>query len=77
MIAHIESIFILNLSKGWSISWNSVRILLTFVMLTNLYTTLFPNFYPVNLENSICKHVFSTIVENSVDPDMVALSEAS
>ena len=37
-------------------------------------TTTLPNFYPVNLHHSICKHVFSIRVENGVDPDQLALS---
>ena len=42
-----------------------------------LCTTLFPKFYPVNLQHSSRKHVFSIRVENSVDPDQMALLEAS
>ena len=42
-----------------------------------LRTTLLPNFYPDNLQHSSCKHVLSIGVENSVDPDQMALSEAS
>ena len=45
--------------------------LLTSVML-KICTTLFPKCYPVNLQHSICKHVFSIRVENSVDPDQLA-----
>ena len=33
--------------------------------------------YPVNLQYSSCKDVFSIRVENSVDPDQMASSEAS
>ena len=40
-------------------------------------TTLLPNIYLVNLQHSSCKHVFSIRVENSVDPDQMASSEAS
>ena len=36
-----------------------------------MYYTL-PNFYPVNLQHSNWKHVFSIRVENSVDPDQLA-----
>ena len=36
-----------------------------------VYTALL-NFYPVNLQHSSCKHVFSIRVENSVDPDQMA-----
>ena len=42
-----------------------------------LCATLLPKFYPVNLQHSTCKHVFSIIVENSVDHDQIASSEAS
>ena len=42
----------------------------------SIYATLLPNFYPVNLQHSTCKHVFSIRLENSVD-DQMALSEAS
>ena len=31
------------------------------------YTSLQPHFYRVNLQHSICKHVFSVVVENSVE----------
>ena len=40
-------------------------------MLNILYTTLFPSFYPVILQNYSCKHVVVVVsirVENSVDP---------
>ena len=42
-----------------------------------LYSTLVPNFYPVNLQHSSWKHVFSIRVENKVDLDQMASSEAS
>ena len=35
-----------------------------------------PIFSPVNLQLSSCKHVFSISVENTVDPDQMALLEA-
>ena len=35
-------------------------------------TTLLPNFYPVKMQHSSCKHVFSIRVENSLDPDQMA-----
>ena len=50
---------------------------LTLVMLTILCTTLLPNFNPVKLKHSSCKHLFSIRVENSVDPDQMASLEAS
>ena len=34
-----------------------------------------PNFYPVNLHHSSCKHVFSIRVENTVDTDQTASSK--
>ena len=34
-----------------------------------LCTTLFPHSYPVNLQHSSYKHVFSSREENNVDPD--------
>ena len=34
-------------------------------------------FYPVDLQHSRCKHTFSVRVENSVDPDQLASSEAT
>ena len=42
-----------------------------------LYTTLLPNFYPVNMQHSSCMHVLSVRVENGVDPDPMASLEAS
>ena len=36
-----------------------------------------PKFYPVNLQHSSCKHVFSIRAENTVDPDQMASPEAS
>ena len=36
-----------------------------------------PQFYPVNQQHSGCKHIFSIRVENSVDPDQIASTEAS
>ena len=51
--------------------------MLTLAMLNILCTTLFPNFYLVNLQHSSCKHTFSISVENSVDPDQMASPEAS
>ena len=47
--------------------------ILALVMLNILCTTLHPNFYPVNLQHSNCKQA----VENCVDPDEMASSEAS
>ena len=41
---------------------------LTLVVLNILSTTLLPKFYPDNLQHSSCKHVFSTRIENIVDP---------
>ena len=49
---------------------------LTLVMLNILHTTLLPEFYPVNLQHSSCKNVFSIRIENNVDPDQMASSEA-
>ena len=46
-------------------------------MLVILCTTLLSNFYPVNLQYSSCKYVFSIVEENSVDPDQLALREVS
>ena len=40
-------------------------------------TTLFPNFYHVTMQYTSCKHAFTIRVKNSVDPDQMALSEAS
>ena len=42
----------------------------------SLCTTLLPNFYPVKLQLSSCKHVFS-IRKKTVDPDGMASSEDS
>ena len=41
-----------------------------------LCTTMLPNFYLFTLQYSSCKHFFSFRVENSVDPDQMALPEA-
>ena len=41
----------------------------TLVMLNIFMATLIPNLYPVNLQHSSCKHVFSIRVENTGDPD--------
>ena len=51
--------------------------MLTLVMLNIFMYYTPPQFYPVNLQNSSCKHVFSIRVENRVDPDQMASSEAS
>ena len=58
------------------IMWFSVYKGLTLIMLYILCTTLLPDFYPVNLQVSIYKYIFSCGVENSVDPDQMALLEA-
>ena len=52
--------------------------ILTLVMLNDLMYYTPPHFYPVNPQHSSCKHVhvFSMRVENSVDPDQMASSEA-
>ena len=42
-----------------------------------LFATLLSNFNRLNLQYSSCKHVISIKVENSVDPDQMASSEAS
>ena len=39
-------------------------------------TTTLPNFDPVNLHHSSCKHVFSIRVQNRVDPGQMASLEA-
>ena len=45
---------------------------LTFLMLVFLCTTLLPKFYTINLHNSAYQHVFTSRVENSVNPDQLA-----
>ena len=42
----------------------------------NIHMYYTPPFNPVNLQQSSCKGVFSIRVENSVDPDQMASSEA-
>ena len=42
-----------------------------------LSTTLLPNLYPVNQQHSSGKGVFLVRLENSVDPDQMALLDAS
>ena len=42
-----------------------------------LCTTLLPNFYGVNLQQSNCEHVFSIRAESNVDHDQMASLEAS
>ena len=42
-----------------------------------LYITLLQIFYPINMQNSSCKHAFSMNVENSVDLDQMSSSVAS
>ena len=54
-----------------------VMLSFTFIMLNILYTSLLPNVYPVNLKHSNYEHPFSFRVENNVDPDQMASSEAS
>ena len=50
--------------------------LIALIML-NIFMFYIPTyFYPVNLQHSSCWHAF-LIVENSVDPDQMALLEAS
>ena len=50
---------------------------LTIVMLNifKFYTS--PHFHHVNLQHSGCEHVCTIRIENSVDPDQMASSEAS
>ena len=43
----------------------------------SICTTFLPNFNLVNLQHCICKHVFSTRVEISVDPNQMAWVQAS
>ena len=52
-------------------------IFLTLFTLKSLCTTLLPNLYPVHLQHSSCKLVFTIRVENSVNPDQMASSEAN
>ena len=49
----------------------------THLVFTKYSTTLFPNFYPVNLQHFSHKHALSIRVEISVDPDQMASLEAS
>ena len=49
---------------------------LTLVMLNIFMYYTPPQFYPVNLQPFTCKHVFSIRVENSVDSDPMASTEA-
>ena len=50
----------------------------TLVMLIIFCTTLLPNsYFCFNMQHSSCKHVFSIRLENDVDPDQMASSEAS
>ena len=59
--------------------WNIILMALnlTIVMLNILYTTLLRNVYAFNLQHPTYKHVFSTRVESSSDPDQMASSETS
>ena len=50
---------------------------LILVMLNIMMYYSLPYFFPAYLEPSDCKHVFSIRVENNVDADQMALSEAS
>ena len=56
---------------------SQVRDYFTLVVLNILRTTLLPLFYPINMQHSSCKHVFSIRVETSVNPDQMASSEAT
>ena len=47
------------------------------VILNNFMYNTTPHYYPVNLQYSRCKHVFSISVENSKDPDQMATSKVS
>ena len=59
-------------------SLTKVKLLLTLAILNIfMYYTPPQFFYPVNLQHSSCKLVFSIRVDNSVDPDQLASSEAS
>ena len=42
-----------------------------------LFTSLLPIFLAFNLQQSNCKHVFTSRVENSVEPEQMASLEAS
>ena len=55
----------------------TIYFFLTLTMLNILCTTLLPKFYPVNLQHSSYLHVYTIRVDNSVDPDQMALSETS
>ena len=46
-------------------------------LLNIFYVQLLLNVYPINLQHSSCKSGLSIRVENSVDPDQMASSEAS
>ena len=50
---------------------------LILVMLNILHTTLGLKFNPVNLQHASYKHVFSSRMENSVDPDQMASLESN
>ena len=53
----------------------SENILFTLVM-QNIFMYYTPPFYPVDLQYSSYKHVLSSRLENSVDPDQMASSVA-
>ena len=55
------------------ISIQKVNLTLGMLNIFMYYTP--PQFYPVNLQHSRCKHMFSIREENSVDPDQMASSE--
>ena len=46
-------------------------------MLNILCIAYAPSVYPINMQYSYCKHVFSIILENIVDPDQMTSSETS
>ena len=50
----------------------SQQVLHCLILVLSKPQTFLPNFYPVNLQQSIYQHVFSIKVENSVDPDQMA-----
>ena len=57
---------------------NMVRVLIFIVML-NIFILdyILPQLYPVNQQHCSDNHLFSSRMENSVDPDQMASSEAS
>ena len=69
---HLVSLSLLIILK----SWTRAFVYVLFNPCHAEYFYIIHHFYPINLQHSSCKHVFSIRVENIEDPDRMASLEA-